>query len=121
MILSLFLLVDITVYALAISTHTSLPSPYTPHPPPPSHNRVPDTHNEPKYLKPTTNVCIVTAVDYNQLAFFLLANLLTGLVNFTVDTLNTGRAASVCILVLYMATLVIGFVTLHRFKIRIKL
>ena len=39
---------------------------------------------------PSPPLCLVSAVDYNQLAFFLLANVLTGVVNFLVDTLHAG-------------------------------
>ena len=66
-------------------------------------------------------MCFVSAVDYNQLGFFLLANIFTGVVNFAVDTLNSGTVFSVIILVLYMACLMATFTTLHKLKLKIKL
>ena len=35
-----------------------------------------------------SSVCVISAVDYNQLLFFVAANVLTGLVNMFVDTLH---------------------------------
>lgn len=66
-------------------------------------------------------LCVVSAVDYNQLLFFLLANLLTGLVNFSLDTLHTGPLLALAVLVGYMWVLVSLSLTLHRHRIKIKL
>ena len=66
-------------------------------------------------------MCFVSAVDFNQLGFFFLANIFTGLVNFSVDTLNTGATLSIVILVLYMACLMAVFLILHRLNVKIKL
>ena len=74
--------------------------------------------------RPTTApppLCMVSAVDYNQLLFFLLANLLTGLVNFSLDTLHTGPLLALAVLVGYMCVLVSLSLTLHRHRIKIKL
>lgn len=46
--------------------------------------------------------CLIQAINRNQLLFFLLANVLTGLTNSTVDTLSCSDLFSVCILLLYM-------------------
>ncbi|XP_070839111.1 phosphatidylinositol-glycan biosynthesis class W protein [Chaetodon trifascialis] len=46
--------------------------------------------------------CLVQAVSRNQLLFFLLANVLTGLTNSIVDTLTCSSIFSVCVLLLYM-------------------
>ncbi|XP_047463199.1 phosphatidylinositol-glycan biosynthesis class W protein [Mugil cephalus] len=46
--------------------------------------------------------CLIQAVSRNQLLFFLLANLMTGLTNSVVDTLSCSSMFSVCVLLLYM-------------------
>ena len=66
-------------------------------------------------------MCFVSAVDFNQLGFFLLANIFTGVVNFLIDTLNSSVELSVVILVLYMASLMTIFLVLHKLKVKIKL
>ena len=66
-------------------------------------------------------MCIVSAVDYNQLGFFLLANLLTGLVNSSLDTLHTRPPLALAVLLSYMCVLVGVFLALHRLQIRLKL
>lgn len=68
-----------------------------------------------------SNVCIISAVDYNQLLFFVMANVFTGAVNVTMDTLHAGALWSLTILLLYMMTLVGIFVLLHTFRIKVKL
>ncbi|XP_068457121.1 phosphatidylinositol-glycan biosynthesis class W protein [Clinocottus analis] len=46
--------------------------------------------------------CLVQAVSRNQLLFFLLANLMTGLTNWLVDTLVCSSLFSLCVLLSYM-------------------
>ncbi len=62
---------------------------------------------------------VMAAIDYNQFGVFLLANLGTGLVNFTVDTIHTGPVLSFIILTVYLlfiVTIAIGF-RYHKIKI----
>ena len=66
-------------------------------------------------------LCAASAVDYNQLVFFVLANILTGLVNFSMDTLHADSAVALIVLTMYMATLLAVFLTLHRFKVKVKI
>ncbi|XP_012706562.2 phosphatidylinositol-glycan biosynthesis class W protein [Fundulus heteroclitus] len=47
-------------------------------------------------------LCLIQAVSRNQLLFFLLANLLTGVTNSLVDTLSCSTSFSVCVLLSYM-------------------
>ncbi len=68
-----------------------------------------------------TSVSIVEAVDYNQLGFFLLANLLTGLVNFSMDTLSADWSIALTVLHVYMAVLALVFCLLLKLNIKIKL
>ncbi|XP_048338726.1 phosphatidylinositol-glycan biosynthesis class W protein [Sphaerodactylus townsendi] len=48
------------------------------------------------------NVCMVSAVNKNQLLYFLLANVLTGLANMMVDTINSNTVFAMFVLHLYM-------------------
>lgn len=64
---------------------------------------------------------VLRAYNRNGLAIFLLANLLTGLVNMTVPTLNVGPVASMGILVAYSTVLTAVAVALDSHNISIKL
>jgi phosphatidylinositol glycan class W len=64
---------------------------------------------------------VLRAYNRNGLAVFLLANLLTGLVNMTVRTLYVGRVEAVGIMSAYMAVLTAVAVGLDVYDITIKL
>ncbi|KAI1138036.1 GPI-anchored wall transfer protein 1 [Hypoxylon sp. FL0543] len=64
---------------------------------------------------------VLRSFNRNGLAIFLLANLLTGLVNMTVPTLDVGPSVTVGILVGYAAVLTIIAVALDTWNISIKL
>lgn len=64
--------------------------------------------------------CLIQAVNRNQLLFFLLANVLTGLTNSTVDTLSCSDLLSVCVLLLYMFLNCSLIYILHISKITMK-
>ncbi|KAK7757071.1 Glucosaminyl phosphatidylinositol (GlcN-PI) nositol acylation protein [Diatrype stigma] len=64
---------------------------------------------------------VLRAFNRNGLAVFLAANLLTGLVNLTVPTLDVGPAATMAILVGYAAVLTAAAVALDRWDVSIKL
>jgi len=70
---------------------------------------------------PPTPSCLVSAVDYNQLVFFLLANVMTGVVNFFMDTLRSGPVLSVAVICFYMAALQFIATALYSKKLKIKL
>ena len=63
---------------------------------------------------------IFEAVNQNKLVLFLLANLLTGLVNMTWQTLLLGEKETFLILTGYCAALFFVAVALQRLKITIK-
>jgi glucosaminylphosphatidylinositol acyltransferase len=68
-----------------------------------------------------TSSRIMQAFNSNGLVVFLVANLLTGLVNLTINTLEMGGLAAMGVLGLY-AVLLTGFALgLQRFGIRVKL
>jgi phosphatidylinositol glycan class W len=64
---------------------------------------------------------ILGAFNRNGLAVFLLANLLTGLVNLTMDTLKMGAGASMVVLVGYIGVLAAVAIGLDRADLSIKL
>ncbi|NWX28851.1 PIGW protein, partial [Notiomystis cincta] len=47
-------------------------------------------------------LCLISAINKNQLLFFLLANVMTGAVNILIDTIHSEAAFTLCILHLYM-------------------
>uniref|UniRef100_A0A8B9TP47 Phosphatidylinositol-glycan biosynthesis class W protein n=1 Tax=Anas platyrhynchos TaxID=8839 RepID=A0A8B9TP47_ANAPL len=49
-----------------------------------------------------SHACLISAVNKNQLLFFLLANVVTGIVNIMIDTIHSTTALTLCILHLYM-------------------
>ncbi|KAG7515499.1 phosphatidylinositol-glycan biosynthesis class W protein [Solea senegalensis] len=64
--------------------------------------------------------CLVQAVARNQLLFFLLANVMTGLTNSVVDTLHCSSSFSVCVLLIYMFTNCSVTYVLHLCGITVK-
>jgi phosphatidylinositol glycan class W len=71
------------------------------------------------YLATTSPV--VRAYNRNGLAAFLLANLLTGLVNMTVNTLEASPTMTLVILIGYSLTVTVVTVLLDIYDISIKL
>ncbi|XP_008305116.1 phosphatidylinositol-glycan biosynthesis class W protein [Stegastes partitus] len=65
-------------------------------------------------------LCLIQAVSRNQLLFFLLANVMTGLTNSVVDTLNCSSSFSVCVLLLYMFMNCFVIYVLHLCGITVK-
>lgn len=63
---------------------------------------------------------VIRAFNRNGLAIFLVANLLTGQVNFRLNTLTMGNAGALAILSAYAALLTAIAVTLDRWNISIK-
>lgn len=67
-----------------------------------------------------TEHCLVRAISRNQLFFFLVANVLTGLTNSIVDTLSCSSVFSVCVLLIYMFTNCFVIHVLHLCRIAVK-
>ena len=63
---------------------------------------------------------VLKAFNTNGLAIFLLANLLTGLVNLTMNTLSVGKEGAMGVLVAYAGLLTGIAVTLDAWGIAIK-
>lgn len=73
--------------------------------------------------EPESRTCvpiILQAIEYNGLAFFLGANILTGLINMTFQTLLVGSGGAVFLLTVYMFVLVAITLFLYVNKIRLK-
>lgn len=109
MVLSVTLTFDLLLLLLTKATSMPRPPPY----------QAPPTSGTESMERPP--LCTASAVDYNQLAFFVLANLLTGLVNFSMDTLNASALSALVVLLGYMAVLLVTFLVLHRYHIKIKI
>lgn len=64
---------------------------------------------------------VITAFNRNGLAIFLLANLLTGVVNLTMNTLTAGPLVAMAVLVAYGGLITAVAVTLDMWNISLKL
>ncbi|XP_028322625.1 phosphatidylinositol-glycan biosynthesis class W protein isoform X2 [Gouania willdenowi] len=63
---------------------------------------------------------LIQAISRNQLFFFLLSNVLTGLTNSTIDTLHCGSLFSVFVLLFYMLINCFFIYVLHSYDITVK-
>ncbi|XP_037019532.2 phosphatidylinositol-glycan biosynthesis class W protein isoform X2 [Artibeus jamaicensis] len=59
------------------------------------------------------SLCLITAINRNQLIFFLLSNITTGLTNLLVDTLHSSTLWGLFVLCLYMFTNCLIIYMLH--------
>ncbi|KAL4228721.1 hypothetical protein ACF0H5_011764 [Mactra antiquata] len=80
--------------------------------------RVPACGTNDKVMKNSSN--LLEAVNYNGLAFFVVANLLTGLVNIAIDTREQSDTLAFIYLTLYMLVLCILFSLLYKYEIKVK-
>ncbi|XP_065503470.1 phosphatidylinositol-glycan biosynthesis class W protein [Caloenas nicobarica] len=67
-----------------------------------------------------SHVCLISAINKNQLIFFLLANVMTGTVNILIDTIHSRTAFTLCILHLYMFVNCLIMYILHAKNIVLK-
>ncbi|XP_005394007.1 PREDICTED: phosphatidylinositol-glycan biosynthesis class W protein [Chinchilla lanigera] len=58
----------------------------------------------PKAERKQTSPCLITALNRNQLIFFLLSNITTGLINLMIDTLHSSTSFALFLLHVYMFT-----------------
>ncbi|XP_072909639.1 phosphatidylinositol-glycan biosynthesis class W protein [Hemitrygon akajei] len=73
-----------------------------------------------KVDKTTIRFCLIDAISRNQLLFFLQSNVLTGLVNLTVDTVHTNTFISLFVLLVYTLCNCIFVYILHINDITLK-
>ncbi|KAL7042832.1 hypothetical protein ACKWTF_001302 [Chironomus riparius] len=64
---------------------------------------------------------ILQAINYNGLAFFLMANLFTGIVNICFQTMLLGTSASILIITYYtfLLNVIMVFLYVNKFKLKI--
>ncbi|KAL2039362.1 hypothetical protein N7G274_008030 [Stereocaulon virgatum] len=79
-----------------------------------------DVAKERQYVDRATSK-ILKSFNRNGLAIFLLANLLTGLVNLSLDTLSMGQTRAMGVLVAYSSLLTAAAVALDSWNLSIKL
>jgi len=77
-----------------------------------------EENNEDVYRK---SLEIFDAVNYNGLFFFLISNVMTGVVNMLMYTLYVKQSLALLILIIYMAVNIFSVLILYRLKIPIKL
>ena len=65
-------------------------------------------------------VCLIAAINRNQLMYFLLANILTGVVNFSIKTILCSPLQGFVCVCLYMLTVNFVLFVLHRCEITVK-
>ncbi|XP_007481945.1 phosphatidylinositol-glycan biosynthesis class W protein [Monodelphis domestica] len=70
--------------------------------------------------KELPSLCLIAAINRNQLLFFLLTNVMTGLVNMTVDTLHSSPSWTLTVLYLYMISNCLIMYVLHIQNITVK-
>ncbi|XP_067394224.1 phosphatidylinositol-glycan biosynthesis class W protein [Emydura macquarii macquarii] len=66
------------------------------------------------------SICIINAVNKNQLVFFLLANVMTGIVNMMIDTIHSNTSFTLFVLHMYMLANCVIMYILHAKNIIIK-
>lgn len=74
----------------------------------------------PTRLCSTSSSLILDAINMNQLPIFLLANVATGIVNLSMDTIHASNAKAFLVLNLYLIFLTVTAVFLYKYKIKIK-
>ncbi|XP_052412994.1 phosphatidylinositol-glycan biosynthesis class W protein [Carassius gibelio] len=73
-----------------------------------------------KMRKNMDALCLVQSINRNQLLYFLIANIMTGLTNVLIDTLNSNNVLAVSVLLLYMFINSLVIFILHINNITIK-
>ena len=66
-------------------------------------------------------MCLISAVNYNLLAYFLIANVLTGAVNLSIETISAPPLLAFGVLNVYLLVLHAVVMVLYRCKILLKL
>lgn len=73
-----------------------------------------------KDSKKEAHQCLIEAINRNQLLYFLIANILTGIVNMTIDTMHSSSLFSLFMLVFYMFSNCLIVYLLHIKNISVK-
>ncbi|XP_051966178.1 phosphatidylinositol-glycan biosynthesis class W protein [Xyrauchen texanus] len=105
----------VLLFSKAISNVSLVSSSWSPCP----HKSVNSSRDE-KIRTNMDALCLIQSVSRNQLLYFLLANIMTGLTNVLVDTLNSSDVLAVSVLLSYMFMNSLVIFILHINKITIK-
>ena len=70
--------------------------------------------------KENDGFCLLEAINRNGLFYFLFANLLTGGVNFTMNTITAAPNTGLVVVTLYMLVLCLVTSVLHIYNISLK-
>ncbi|XP_066552004.1 phosphatidylinositol-glycan biosynthesis class W protein [Amia ocellicauda] len=108
------------VFAKVLSKCSVVSTSWNPSQDTPMQDGKPVTHQEGKMREKLDGFCLIQAVNRNQLLFFLLSNIMTGLTNVMVDTVNSSNLFSICVLVSYMFASSFIMYILHLKKIMVK-
>ena len=98
------------------SQNTSSAAQSNPQPSPSNQTPEPDSEAPPRTTSP-----ILSAFNSNGLAIFLIANLLTGVVNLSINTLDASNAKAIVMLLAYAGTVTAVALGLDHYGIRLKL
>uniref|UniRef100_H2Z6C6 Phosphatidylinositol-glycan biosynthesis class W protein n=1 Tax=Ciona savignyi TaxID=51511 RepID=H2Z6C6_CIOSA len=82
---------------------------------------IPTSHSKINYRPPLPNKCLISAINRNQLFFFLLSNLLTGAVNGLFDTQSIGDTYAVALITVYGLIVSYTMWILHMKQITLKM
>ena len=67
--------------------------------------------------KTIQHLSLLAAIDYNQLVFFLMGNLFTGMINLSMNTLMASEAVSMTVILCYMLTLSVLSLVLKHYNV----
>lgn len=101
----------VLLFAKVVSNFSAVPASWIPH-------QCSETKR--KIINKLEALCLVQSVNRNQLLFFLLANVMTGLTNILVDTLKSNDVFAVCVLLSYMFINSLIIFILHVNNVTIK-
>lgn len=71
-------------------------------------------------LKVYSQNAVISAVNYNQLPYFMVSNLLTGVVNLSISTIFTADLVAVSILIIYQLVAISLFYSLFAYRMKFK-
>lgn len=104
--INLFVMSTVLFSNVLLSTFCSLPPTA----------RKPNTSKE---LPADNDRILLVSINNNGLSFFLVANILTGLTNITIDTMSTGTSVALLVLTMYLLLVCLPVLVLYRKNYRL--
>lgn len=71
------------------------------------------------YSSPTSHYCLISSIDYNQFLFFIIANISTGLVNVSINTMATGSLLSFLLISLHVMFISLIVVVMRKLSLKL--